>query len=116
MSNQDSLRAMALRLSDVEEGTACKGTAVESTTFSTRKKAFLFLDAKNARLKLSASEAEAKELAAREPDRYRVGAHGWVTISLAAGPPPRERMERWISESHRGYAAPTAAKKKNAKG
>lgn len=110
MSEKDPLRKIALRLAGVEEGVACKGTALESATFSTRKKSFLFLSEKHARLKLGASQAEAKELAAREPGQYRVGANGWVTISLTSGVPPLKRMERWIAESHGEYAA-TAKKR-----
>lgn len=108
MSRTETLRAIAQRLADVEEGVACKGTALESIHFTTRGKAFLFIGAKEARLKLGESAAEAAQLAAQDPQHYRVGAHGWVTLSLAADP-PRGLLERWIGESHGLYAAAPAA-------
>ena len=37
------LRAIAMRLPDVEPGVACKGTALESITYQVRNKAFLFV-------------------------------------------------------------------------
>lgn len=67
-----------MKLPDVEVGVACKGTALESTTYNVRKKAFLFVGPKEARLKR---------------------ASGWVKFDLAT-PPPKRELTSWITESH----------------
>lgn len=51
------LGKIALALPDVEQGIACAGTALESRTYRTKDKAFLFVSAKQARLKLEALPA-----------------------------------------------------------
>ena len=76
------------------------GTAIECATFKARKKAFLFVNENNARLRLVASRKEAARLAKREPQRYVVGPQGWVKILLAE-PPELELMLAWLDESHR---------------
>lgn len=91
------LGSIALALPAVTEGIACAGTALESRTYSVNKKNFLFVSAKDARLKLSASSAEAERLGCQ------VGANGWVRIALGAMP-PASVVRRWIAESH-GLAA-----------
>jgi hypothetical protein len=100
-----TLRATALRLPDTEEGVACEGTALEKRTIKVRRKAFLFLGAADAMLKLGDSKVEAAKLAAKEPDRYKVGATGWVTVKFGDEPPPAGLLKRWIDESYR-LAAP----------
>lgn len=105
------LRTLALRLGDVEEGVACAGTALESTTFKVRGKAFLFVGAGAARLVLDGSLGEARRLAAAEPDRCQVGSGGWVKIALGAGLPARDVIERWIAESYAHYASSASAAK-----
>jgi hypothetical protein len=100
-----ALRNAALRYPEAEEGIACKGTAAEKRTITARGKAFLFLGATDAMLKLRESLAEATGLAAKEPDRYRVGANGWITISF--GDPASlamDRLIRWVDESYRMLA------------
>jgi hypothetical protein len=72
------LRSVALKLPDVTLGIACKGTALESTTYNSNKKAFLFVGAKDARLKRAA---------------------GWTKIDLAA-PPSDADVTAWVTESH----------------
>jgi hypothetical protein len=98
----ETLRIAALRLPETAEGVACEGTALEKRTITARGKAFLFLGPTNAMLKLGASVAEATALAANEPNRYRVGAHGWVTVTFGAGASlPAGLMARWVEESYR---------------
>lgn len=97
-----ALRRLATRFPDVEEGIACKGTAIESSAFKARKKTFLFLNASLARLKLRESLAEATQLASREPTLYGVGSLGWVAVKLDLdAAPPLELLERWVGESYR---------------
>jgi hypothetical protein len=114
---ETALRTAALRLPGVEEGVACEGTAVESRTFKVRKKSFLFVRRANVMLKLGDSADEAARLASKD-GRYRIGAGGWLTVTLGAGtaPPPMALMTRWIAESYRLYAADgkVAAGKKRA--
>ena len=95
-----ALRKAALEYEDVEEGVACAGTAIECATFKVKKKAFLFVNQNNARLRLTKSRAEAARLAKTEPQRYVVGSQGWAKIFLAK-PPALELMLRWLDESYR---------------
>ena len=88
------LRSTALKLPDVTLGIACKGTALESTTYNANKKAFLFVGPKDARLKRAA---------------------GWTKIDLAA-PPSDADVRAWVAESHALIAGEPKkpAKKKSA--
>ena len=88
-----ALATIARRLPEVSEGLACAGTALESHTFQVGGKAFLFLSAKVARLKLGNSAAEAKECGCE------VGANGWVKLALDTLPPAAV-LKRWVAESH----------------
>jgi hypothetical protein len=100
------LRTLALAYPEVGEGVACEGTALEKSTFKARNKAFLFLGTADMMVKLGDSLAEAVGLASEEPDRYKVGAHGWVTVSFDDRElPPIDLLERWIDESYRLIAA-----------
>ena len=58
-----ALRSLALKYPDCEEGIACKGTAIECSTFKVKGKAFLFVGRTEVRLKLADSIAEARKLA-----------------------------------------------------
>lgn len=103
------MRRVALSYPQAELGVACQGTALESSTVKARDKAFLFISgvgpSYTVRLKLCQSQSEAMQLAANEPGRYKLGAHGWTTISFSdSEPPPIERIKRWIDESYRAIA------------
>jgi hypothetical protein len=101
-----ALRRAALRHPDTHEGVSCEGTSLEKRTVKAHRKAFVFLGVADVMVKLRESLSEAKRLAAREPDRYRAGAHGWVKASFADGePPPLALLKRWIDESYRVAAA-----------
>jgi hypothetical protein len=97
------LAAIALALPDVETGLACAGTSLESRTFATAGKVFLFVGTKEARLKLAASAGEARNLG------FPPGATGWVKLPLDALPGAAV-LRRWIGES-RETAAGTAGSK-----
>jgi hypothetical protein len=100
-----AMRAAALSLPETEEGIACEGTALEKCTVKVRDKAFLFVGAKDAMVKLSDSLKEASDLA-NKLGCCKVGAHGWVTVTFEdAGPLPDELARRWVLESYR-LAAP----------
>ncbi len=103
------LRKIALRLPGTEEGVACEGTALEKRTIRTGGKAFLFLGANDATLKLRDSLDEVVRLAANEPSRYRAGSSGWVTVKLD-GEAPAARLRSWIAESHALFAKKPASK------
>jgi YjbR protein len=97
-----ALRGFARAFPEAQEGVACAGTAAEKRTVQVRKKAFVFLGATDVLVKLRDSLPEALHLAAQEPNRYRVGALGWVTVTIGAGgSAPRELLERWVDESYR---------------
>jgi hypothetical protein len=100
----DELRRLALLLPGTAEGVACAGTALETRTITAGGKAFLFLRDTDARLKLRESLPEVTELAAGRPERYAVGAHGWVTVQLTAKAAPGP-FDRWIEESFRLLAS-----------
>ena len=84
-----ALRKVALRYPEVREGIVCRKAA-----FKARNKAFLFIvmddPAYNAMLKLRESLPEATKLAAKDPNRYAVGGHGWVSVTFRheESPPP----------------------------
>lgn len=102
---RQALQTVALQYPEVAEGIACKGTALESQNFKAGKKSFLFVGPADIKLKLRDSLADAATLASEEPDRYRVGANGWVTVRIACGDfPPMDLLERWIDESYRAVA------------
>jgi hypothetical protein len=87
------LGRIALALPEVVQGLACAGTALESRTYLTEKKAFLFVAKKQARLKLADSAQQARKLG------FAVGANGWATLPLEALP-ATPVLKRWIAESH----------------
>ena len=116
LSAGELLENLALAHPEVQQGIACAGTAVESRTFTIRKKAFLFVRPKAIMLKLRESLPEAVSLSSKEPKRFKAkaGAENWITIQLDAGPvPPAKLLERWVAESYRILAEPPAAKKKS---
>src|ERR1043166_6695539 len=97
-----ALRALALKFPACEEGIACKGTALECTTFNVKGKAFLFVGRKEIRFKLGDSIDDAKKLAAKEPTRYTVGANGWTKIAFSDNEPlPMDVVKPWVDESYR---------------
>ena len=101
----DKLLTAALALPDAEEGIACAGTSLEKRTIKVGKKAFLFLSAKDAMLKLSDSLPAAEELAEAEPERCKVGAHGWFTITFGDGKSfPSAQLVKWVKESYSLFA------------
>jgi|SRR5579885_503598 len=94
------LRDFALEFPEAEEGISCEGTAVETRTVKAGNKAFVFLGAKQTRLKLSKSLAQAGKLETKEPKRYKVGANGWVTVTYdSENPVDVELLQKWITES-----------------
>lgn len=108
----ETLRALAMKHDGVTEGIACAGTALERRTMKVGAKAFLFVGAEDAMVKLAASLPEATRLAKAEPARYRVGSGGWVKATFtAAAPPARDVLARWIAESYALMAAPAAKTK-----
>jgi predicted DNA-binding protein (MmcQ/YjbR family) len=98
----EKLRKAALALPYVEEGVACAGTVLESATFKIKKKTFLFVSEKHARLRLRKSAPEAQKLAKQEPQRYVIGPQGWAKIFLAEDP-PLDLLLEWLEESYRLY-------------
>ncbi len=97
-----ALREAALRFPGTQEGVACAGTTLEKRTIRAKDKAFLFLGASDAVLKLRDSYAEAERLAAKDPARYAPGGHGWVRVTVPGdGSTPRDVLERWAGESYR---------------
>jgi hypothetical protein len=96
------LRAFALKYPETQEGVACEGTVIEKRTIKVRNKAFLFIGTADLMLKLGASLGEATALAGKHPDRYRVGAHDWVSVLFSSDNfPPLEMLEKWVDESYR---------------
>jgi hypothetical protein len=96
-----ALRRIALRYPDAQEGVVCTRVA-----FKARSQAFVFMgrddNSYNVMLKLRDSLTEAAKLAAKAPNRYAVGGHGWVTATFRHDEfPPSGLLARWIDESYR---------------
>jgi hypothetical protein len=97
-----SLRTVALSYPEAQQGIACAGTAAEKRTIKARDKAFLFLGKAEVMLKLCESLAEAVEWATKAPSICRVGATGWVTLTVGnVDVLPLDLLYRWIDESYR---------------
>ena len=112
----EALRQLALRLPETEEGIACEGTAVEKRTIKVRKKAFLFLGAGDAMLKLRDSLPEAARLASKEPLRCKAGASGWVTVKARNDRvTPKSLLRKWVEESYGLFAPKKASPRRAAK-
>ncbi len=101
------LDRIARSLPEVETGVACAGTALESRTYKVDGKAFLFVSAKEARLKLDASVDEARARG------FLVGKNLWATLPLEWLPPVRV-LAKWIAESYAAMAPQGSAKGKAA--
>jgi hypothetical protein len=100
------LRTVALGYPETQEGVACAGTSAEKRTIKVKGKAFLFLGMADVMLKLRESLEEATTLASKRPDRYKVGAHGWVTVTISNLKSLSEKLLlRWIDESYRLLAS-----------
>ena len=100
-----TLRSVALGLAGAVETVACKGTAIEQSSYKTSGKSFLFVQSKAGglilRFKLSASTSGALREEKKNPKRVQVGIGGWVTVRLAADEPlPIKLLKPWIAESH----------------
>ena len=110
-----TLRRLARRYPEVEEGIACEGSSLERMTLKVGKKAFLFLGATDAMVKLRKSLPAASKLAAREPGRYKAGASGWVKVLWGPdGCPPLDLLKGWIEESYRLMApSPNKSSRRN---
>jgi hypothetical protein len=96
-----ALRRIAMRFPETQEGVVCQKAA-----FKAGNKAFFFMGmddtSYNTMVKLRESLPEATKLAAKDPERYGVGAHGWVSATFAHSESPAGGLfERWIEESYR---------------
>jgi hypothetical protein len=101
-----ALHKFAAKLEDTTQDVACKGTAIEKTTYKTRNKAFLFLGPADAMLKLNDSIDEAKTFAAKLSGNCKVGIGGWVTLKFADGETvPLDVLTRWVNESYQLFAS-----------
>ena len=101
-----AVKQSASRFPGAEEGVACAGTSLESTTWNVKGKAFVFAAVKDGvcsiRVKLQESAAEARALAKAQPARCSVGAGNWAKLTWPKDQKaPVKLMARWIAESHR---------------
>lgn len=109
----EALAKVAAAFADVEEGIACKGTAVESRTYKHGGKAFLFLRRGNVMVRLRDCLTEAQQLSNQNPAMYRAGSGGWTTIRWNDGDaPPMATLTRWIADSYNSYAGPPSPEAK----
>ena len=112
----DPIRKMAVGFPATVQGSSCN-----QSSFKTAKGAFLFIGPGpkgkgfKAMFKLGASMAQAKKLAAKEPDRFEVGSTSWVTTRFTSEQPlPRSIWEKWLKESYAMTGASGTQKKKAA--
>lgn len=106
----ERLHATACALPGVDVGESCVNRA-----YRVGGKAFAYLGDKPDQLrlmvKLGPSLDEAAALAAARPTIFEVGKFGWVTVRLPhADPVAKGLLERWIAESHAGFAGAGKAK------
>lgn len=89
---EQAVKKIALGLPDVASGVACKGTSLESTTFTVKKKAFVFMRTvgKDCELRLKLDGKWARK-----------------TVPLDA---PPATLEKWLRESYAALA-PKAGKR-----
>lgn len=97
-----SIRKVAATFPNAVEGTSCN-----QTSFKVGKTAFLYIgpgakgQGSKAMFKLNRSMAQAKKLAAKEPDRFEVGSTAWVTARFTAEKPLAKSIwEKWLRESY----------------
>lgn len=110
------LRQVALGCPDTEETVSCKGTAIQSATFKTRGKSFLFLRPGNVMVKLDRSLVQAERLAAKYPTCLKVGKGAWTTITAPGSKEvPLSLIKRWIKESHAMFSSSKCKRKKTKK-
>ncbi len=82
------------------------GTVCNRTSFKARGKAFVFMglydDYYDVMIKLRDSLPTATKFAEKSPECFKVGAHGWVTVTFRLDQtPPPGLLETWIDESFR---------------
>lgn len=100
-SKGEAVRAIALSYPEVKAGTVC-----DRTSFKARGKAFVFMgvydDYFDVMVKLRDSLPTAEGLAKKSPACFKVGVHGWVTVTFPRDQtPPPGLLETWIDESFR---------------
>jgi hypothetical protein len=99
MKAVDALRSLALKFPETEESVVCNKSA-----FKAGGKGFLFIGSDdatyNVMVKLGVSLPEATKLQSKDPAMCKVGAHGWVTVTLPLDQAaPANLFERWVHES-----------------
>lgn len=102
-----AMRAQAASLPNSIEGTSCN-----QSSFKLGKVAFFYVGpgpkgvGYKAMFKLDRSIAQATKLAAKEPERFRVGTAPWITARFTAAKPlPKSIWEKWLKESYALVAA-----------
>ena len=115
----EPIRKKAITFPAIVEGTSCN-----QSSFKTGRGSFLFVgpgakgQGYKAMFKLKRSIPQARELAAKEPERFQVGTAGWVTTRFSTEEPlPKPIWEKWLKESYDLCCATSRAssKKSNAK-
>jgi predicted DNA-binding protein (MmcQ/YjbR family) len=104
-----ALRRWAMAEPGVTEDVACKGTALESTSYKLGGRAFLFVQRKSGALVLRLKLAASADAAVRAGGT--AGAHGWVTLTVPASE-PAAALQGWVHESRElvAGAKPASAK------
>ncbi len=108
------LRALALSFDGVDESVACRGTALEQSSFKVAGKAFLFAQRKAGLLVVRLKPESALAADAVQGEGVAVGKNGWVTVQAPLERALSATLKRWTKDSYQTFAKAAAGTRREA--